>query len=112
MIQKGYDKTPQFISDHPSLSSRVQAINADVAKLPPSAAQLRRPPVADPAQFRSLVERSKQVVASMPKTDATSNAKQLLAAFPSCVASVETPEQLRARQQVQAKVGQSQPAQK
>lgn len=102
MIEKGYDKTPELMSDHPSLASRVEAINARVAKLPPSAAQYRKPPVADKAQFSALQAQCKQVVAAMPKTDATAGAGLLLASFPSCVASVETPKQKEAQQRVQA----------
>lgn len=110
MIQKGYDKTPEMLSDHPSLASRVEAINAKVAKLPPSAAQFRKPPIADQAKFRTLQQRSKQVVAAMPKSDAVRGAGLLLASFPSCVAGVDTPEQKNAQQRVQAIIARSQQA--
>ncbi len=107
MIEKGYDKTPEMMSDHPSLASRVQTINAKVAKLGPSSAQLRKAPVADKVQLSALQQRSQQVVAAMPKNDATKGAGLLLASFPSCVASVDTPTQKDAQQRVQAIVAKS-----
>lgn len=102
MIEKGYDKTPEIMSDHPSLASRVETISAKVAKLPPTAAQYRKAPVADKAQLAALQDRSKQIVAAMPKTDATKGAGLLLASFPSCVTSVETSTQKDAQQRVRA----------
>ena len=107
MIEKGYDKTPEMMSDHPTLASRVEAINTRVAKLPPSAAQYRKAPVADKAQLAAMQQRSKQMVAAMPKNDATNGAGLLLASFPSCVASVETPKQKDAQQRLRAIIAQS-----
>ena len=97
-----------MMSDHPSLASRVETIDKAVAALPPSARQQRKPPTADAAQFAALIQRSKQVVAAMPKNDATKGAGLLLASFPSCVAPVATPQQKDAQQRVQAIAAQSQ----
>lgn len=102
MIAKGHDKTPEMLSDHPSLASRVEAVETKINRLPPSATKFRRPPVAGPTEFKALQARSKQVAASMPKNDAVKGAGLLLASFPSCVAGVDSPEQQRAQKRVQA----------
>ena len=64
------------------LASRVEAINARVAKLPPSASQYRKAPVADKAQLAALQQRSKQIVAAMPLTAAPSESFRHRGAMP------------------------------
>lgn len=86
MIAKGYDKTPEMLSDHPSLANRVKAAEARAAKLPPEASDWRRPPVADGGEFRRLQQRAQEVGKSMPTSESVANAKQLLQALPrSCL---------------------------
>ena len=86
MIAKGYDKTPEMMSDHPSLANRVQATAERVKKLPPEASQWRRPPVADGAQFRQMQQRAQEVGRKMPTSESLANAQQLLRAMPrSCL---------------------------
>lgn len=100
MIEKGYDKTPGMLSDHPTLASRVEETEQRVAQLPPEARSWRRPPVADPNQFHQLQARANQVAQTMPDDKTLAKAQQLLNAFPSCVAAVEAPQQIQAQQQV------------
>ena len=107
MIQKGYDKTPEMVSDHPSLASRVEAIDKRVAQLPPSVSQYRKPPVADPAQFAALKQKAVNIAAKMPSKDPTRGAGLLLASYSSCFAGVDTPEQQTAQQRVQAALAKS-----
>jgi predicted Zn-dependent protease len=86
MIAKGYDKTPEMLSDHPSLANRVQASAERVKKLPPEASQWRRPPVAAGAQFRQMQQRAQEVGRKMPTSESLANAQQLLRALPrSCL---------------------------
>jgi predicted Zn-dependent protease len=86
MIAKGYDKTPEVMSDHPSLANRVKATAERVQKLPPEASQWRRPPVASPSEFRQLQQRAQQLGKNMPTSESLANAQQLLAALPrSCL---------------------------
>jgi len=86
MIVKGYDKTPEMMSDHPSLANRVKAAAERVQKLPPQASQWRRPPVAEPAQFRQIQQRAQQLGKNMPTSESLANAQQLLQAMPrSCL---------------------------
>src|SRR5436190_5132730 len=66
MIDKGYDKTPAMMSDHPTLASRVEATKKRAANLPPSASQGRRPPDADDAEFRQLKQRGGSVGQIVP----------------------------------------------
>jgi predicted Zn-dependent protease len=86
MIDKGYDKTPEMMSDHPSLANRVKAAQERVQKLPPEASQWRRPPVAGPAEFRQIQQRAQQLGKNMPTSESLANAQQLLRALPrSCL---------------------------
>ncbi len=97
LIDKGLDKTPEAMSDHPSLSSRVAAARERAAALPASTSALRKPPVADTARFSALQERAKSVGKTMPNDQSLARAKLLLAAIPSCLLPAETPEQKQAR---------------
>ena len=97
MIKQGHDSTPEMMSTHPSLESRVVEIDKWVAALPGNTDGLRKPPVADDAHFRDLQARAKTVVNAMPK-DATSKQASLLAsAIPNHMLPVQEPQQQRAQ---------------
>ena len=86
MIDKGYDKTPEIMSDHPSLANRVKATKERASKLPPEAERWERPAIAQGAQFRQLQQRAVAVGKSMPTSESLANAQQLLQAMPrSCL---------------------------
>ncbi len=102
MIDLGLDTTPQMLSDHPSLKSRVEQVKQWVKELPPSAAQWRRPPVADAARFAALKQHSAVVSKQTPSDQSLAKAQQLLAAFPSCVSPVETQQRKQAQAEVLA----------
>lgn len=97
LIDKGYDKTPEALSDHPKLANRVAASKERIRQLPPEARDWRRPPVADPSRFRELQARAERVGKSMPKDKSLETAQLLLAAFPSCVSPEDQPDQKRAQ---------------
>jgi len=61
MIEKGYDKGPDYLSDHPSLKSRLDLARQRVQQLPPAASQWRRPPIASADEFRRLQQRAKEL---------------------------------------------------
>lgn len=100
MIDKGYDTTPEYLSDHPKLSNRVQSAKQYAAALPPTAAQWRKSPVAGPAQFAQLKTRSVEVGRAMPNDQSLQKAQQLLSAFPSCVSPVDHPDQKAAQRRL------------
>jgi predicted Zn-dependent protease len=97
LIDKGYDKTPEALSDHPKLSSRVKATRERIAQLPPEARTWRRPPIADDARFRQLQQRAARIGRSMPNDQSLEQAQLMLAAFPNCVTPEDQPEQKRAQ---------------
>jgi len=100
MIDKGLDTTPAMASDHPTLASRVEATARRRSQLPGNAASWRRPPIADGGRFTQLQERAKQLGKSAPSDKSLEAAKLALAAFPSCVAPVDQPEQIKAKQEL------------
>ena len=102
MIDKGYDKTPAMLSDHPTLKSRVATVNKYVSELPPQSATWRKPPVARPARFKALQERAAQIARSLPPDKSLNGAKLLLASFPSCVSPTQTQTQQNAQATVQS----------
>jgi predicted Zn-dependent protease len=86
MIDKGMDKTPEMMSDHPSLANRVAASKERVQRLPPEAKRWLQPPVADGPAFRQLQQRAVAVGKTMPTSESLANAQQLLQAMPrSCL---------------------------
>ena len=101
LIAEGYDKTPEYASDHPTLASRVEAAKQWAAELPPAAVQWRKPDTASPQQFAALKQRVQQITRSMPNDKTLSQARMLLAAFPSCVTPVDQPGQKQARASLQ-----------
>lgn len=100
MIDQGNDSGPVILSSHPSLSSRVEKARKRAAALPPVARQWQSRNTASPRQFQLLQARAEQVGRTMPTDESLEQAQTLLAAFPSCVSPQQTPEQLRARDQL------------
>jgi len=100
MIDKGYDKTPAIVSDHPTLRSRVEKAREYAAELPPEAADWRREPVASAARFRDLQARAVQVGKNTPNDRSLENSRELLQALPrSCVSPIPAFEDQVAAQQ-------------
>jgi predicted Zn-dependent protease len=97
LIDKGMDTTPEAMSDHPSLSSRVAAAKQRAAKLPPAAEQWRRPPVADLRGYAEKKQLVAQVSATSPSDADIQAAQTLLSAVPSCVLPNDAPEQKAAQ---------------
>ena len=105
MIDKGYDKGPEMLSDHPSLSSRVAASKKWAAKLTPEYAQYRKAPVADDRQFKGLQNRSVQVGRSMPTDKSMEASQELLQALPrSCLTPTVPSDQKEAGVRLQKRV--------
>jgi predicted Zn-dependent protease len=102
MIDMGYDKTPEMMSDHPSLASRVETAKKRADELPSSAEKWRKPPVADAARFKQLQARAEQVGKTMPNDQTLAGAQKILAAFPSCFSVKDQPGQKEAREEVEA----------
>ncbi|MGB7161244.1 MAG: M48 family metallopeptidase [Tepidisphaeraceae bacterium] len=101
MIDQGYDKGNEMLSDHPSLKSRVEASKQRAAALPASAAEWRRDPVAGKARFEELQARSVKVGENMPSDQTLEGAQELLAALPrSCLTPAVQPDQQQAEQNV------------
>ena len=93
MIDAGLDTPDASNSDHPTLKSRVEWAKKQAAALPAEAKRNRRPPIADAGRFAQLKERSVAVGRQMPNDQTLAQAQELLAAFSSCVAPVDQPEQ-------------------
>jgi predicted Zn-dependent protease len=105
MIEMGYDKGPEFLSSHPSMATRVEAIRQWVKELPPEAKEWRRPAVADGSRFKQLQQRSVEVGKNMPSDTSLENAQELLAALPrSCLTPAIHEDQQKAEQRVMAKM--------
>jgi predicted Zn-dependent protease len=100
LIDKGLDKTPEFQSDHPSLSSRVAAAKTRAAHLPPGATDWKKPAVADAAAFAALKARVAQIGASMKTSEQLAKAQTLLSAVPSCVTPADQPDQKQAQERL------------
>jgi predicted Zn-dependent protease len=101
MIDKGYDKGPEYLSDHPSLKSRVEEAKKRAAQLPPQASQWRQPPIANDSEFKQLQQRAVAVGKNMPTDQSLAQAQELLAALPrSCLTPAIQPDQQRAEQRV------------
>lgn len=104
MIAAGYDKTPQYMSDHPTLANRVKATDERIKNLPKDASKWRRPPIADAQQFAALQARAAQLAKTMPDDKSLQQAQTILASFSSCVTPVDQPDQKQARQKLQKDV--------
>ncbi len=101
LIDKGMDTTPEHLSDHPTLASRVEAAKKRAARLPPEAADWRREPVADLAGYAAKKDLVTQVSASSPSDKDIQSAQTLLSAVPSCLLPVDAPEQKAAQHKIE-----------
>lgn len=101
LIDKGYDTTPEVLSDHPTLASRVAAARDRASELPPGAAAWRRPPVAPAGRFEALKARA-AAFAVAPPNQAAARAELLLRAVPSCLLPQDTHAQRDAQVQLEA----------
>ena len=100
MVDAGYDKTPEMLSDHPTLKSRVEDAKRRTRELPANAKEWRKPPVADKAKFAQLQARAKELGAKLPD-DKTLAGQELLRALPrSCVVPYVTKDEVEARQRI------------
>ncbi len=97
LIDKGMDKGSEMTSDHPKLSSRVEAAKQEAAKLPPEAASWRKPPIADAAKFAALKAKVAQLGATMKTSEQLAKAQTLLSSVPSCVTPEDQPDQKKAQ---------------
>ena len=105
MIEKGYDKTPEVMSDHPSLANRVAATKKRVGNLPPEAERWQRPPVASGAEFRRLQQRAEEVGRNMPTDQTLANSQELLRAMPrSCLTPLDQDTKLRDQREAQMNI--------
>ncbi len=101
MIEKGYDKGPDYLSDHPSLKSRLDLARQRAQQLPPSASQWRRPPVASADQFRALQQRARDLGAHLPDDKSIQQVQKLLTALPrSCLTPAIRPDQKQAEDEL------------
>jgi predicted Zn-dependent protease len=101
MVDMGYDKGPEFLSDHPSLKSRKATADQRAAELPPQARSWRRPNVASPEEFAALQKYSIDLGKRMPSDKSLEGAQKILAALPrSCLTPAVHEDQKQARQQL------------
>jgi predicted Zn-dependent protease len=94
MIDKGYDKTPAYESDHPTLKSRVEKANERVEDLQKAGTldKYRQPDIASPAEFKTYVARAARLSKTTPDDKSLANSQQLLQSLPrSCVATDPNP---------------------
>jgi predicted Zn-dependent protease len=107
MIAAGYDKTPGYMSDHPTLASRVQKVNEWVKDLGPNAGR-ESGPIASAAQFRDYQQRAAEIAKRTPDDSTIQNGQQLAAALPhSCVMPTDPPEAVAARSEIQHRAEQA-----
>jgi len=103
MIDKGYDKGVAFLSDHPTLASRVQTAKERAANLKADERNLQRPPVADAAKFKSLQVRAARLAKTMPDDASLAKSQELLQALPrSCLTPAIQADQVAAQKKLQA----------
>jgi predicted Zn-dependent protease len=101
MINLGYDVTPAYKSDHPTLKSRVDAADKELpAWEKQNGDTFLRPTIADASTFAQLKARAASISASSPDDSGTKAAQKLLASFSSCVAPVDQPEQAEAKKEL------------
>lgn len=107
-LDKGSDGVGKYLSDHPSLKSRVELAHKRAAELSPQVKQqMERPDVASAAQYAQLQQRSIQVGASMPNDTTLSAVSELLQALPrSCLTPVIFPDQERAAEELEERARQ------
>lgn len=109
MIDQGYDtngKFEEFLSDHPSLASRVEVARQRAASISPSVRErLAQPPVATPREFEALKRRAQDISASLPKDKTLAGTQDLLQALPrSCLTPAVAPDQKEAAQRLEERM--------
>jgi predicted Zn-dependent protease len=109
MVDKGYDKTPGILSDHPTLKSRVEKAKEHADKLGDRVTRYLKPNIATPQQFAHFKQVAQQVGGTMPNDQQVLNTKQLLQALPrSCVMPYEPKDQQDAQNDLLAKAQKAQ----
>ncbi len=112
MIDKGLDKGDsgigKYLSDHPTLKSRVEVAKQRSGEIPPNVKKsMQQPPVASLAEFQQLQRRSAMVGKSMPSDKTLAGAQELLQALPrSCLTPVITKDQEQAAEHVEQRIKQ------
>jgi predicted Zn-dependent protease len=102
MIDKGLDKGVAFLSDHPTLVSRVQAAKERARDLGPEADRLGRPPVANASRFKDLQDRANRLAKTLPSDKTLAQTQELLQALPrSCLTPAVQDDQVKARKRLQ-----------
>lgn len=109
MIDQGYDtngRFQEFLSDHPSLASRVDSARERAERLPPNVRQrLARAPVATQREFEALKRRAHDISATMPRDQTLAGTQDLLQALPrSCLTPAVTPDQKQAAQRLEERM--------
>ena len=94
------DGTPEALSDHPSLVSRVERAQERAAALPADAHTWRRAPIANAQRYAALRQRTQLVAKTMPTSEQVALAQTLLSAVPSCVLPVDPPAQKEAQRRI------------
>src|SRR4051812_41268694 len=98
MIDKGLDKGVAFLSDHPTLASRVQVAKDRAREMGPEAERLARPPVANASRFRDLQDRAARLAKTLPNDKSLAQTQELLQALPrSCLTPAVQDDQVRAQ---------------
>jgi predicted Zn-dependent protease len=101
MIEKGYDKGPEYLSDHPSLKSRLDASRQRAQSLPAGSDRWRRPDIASTSEFRQMQQRAKELGAHLPDDKSLQQVQKLLTALPrSCLTPAIHEDQKHAEQQL------------
>jgi predicted Zn-dependent protease len=102
MVDKGMDKGPAFLSDHPSLASRVEDAKRRADELGRDADRWKKEPVAGGAAFRRLQERAEVVGRDMPSDKTLEQTQELLQALPrSCLTPAIKEDQVEAQKELQ-----------
>ncbi|MGE5610625.1 MAG: M48 family metalloprotease [Bacillota bacterium] len=105
MVDMGYDKGPEMLSDHPSLTSRADLAKQRADELPPEAKRWRRAPVASASEFKRLQARARQVAKTVPDDRSLQQTQELLAAMPrSCLTPAIHEDQKKAEQAIAKKL--------
>lgn len=105
MIDLGLDTTPEIMSDHPTLASRVAAAKVAAAKLPADAPSWRKPAVAEGARFKAMQARAAEIAKALPKDQSLETAQTLLDAVGNCLMPKDQPQQIEARQKIEQVLG-------
>lgn len=101
MIDKGLDKGVAFLSDHPTLASRVQAAKERARELGPEAERLARPPVANALRFADLKDRAARLSKTLPSDKSLAQTQELLQALPrSCLTPAVQEDQVQAQKRL------------